>query len=152
MSLWVYSLWYSVAWVQIPFLLCFICLKILFKLLKYKMKIIMLIVKVKVTQLCPTLHNSMDYTVHGILQASILEWVAFPFSRRSSQHRDRTCLLHCRQMFFQLSHKGSPRILEWVAYPFSSGSSWPRNPTEDSCIAGRFFTNWATSLKVCMRV
>ena len=32
----------------------------------------------------------MDYTVHGILQARILEWVAFPFSRASSQPRDRT--------------------------------------------------------------
>ena len=30
----------------------------------------------------------MDYTVHGILQARMLEWVAFPFSRGSSQHRD----------------------------------------------------------------
>ena len=38
-------------------------------------------VKVKVTQLCPTLCNPLDYTVHGILQARILEWVAFPFSR-----------------------------------------------------------------------
>ena len=35
------------------------------------------------------------------------------------------------------------RILEWVAYPFSSRSSWPGNRTEVSCIAGRFFTNWA---------
>ena len=35
-------------------------------------------VKVKVTQLCQTLFNRMDYTVHGILQARILEWVAFP--------------------------------------------------------------------------
>ena len=34
--------------------------------------------KVKVTQLCPTLFNPMDYTVRGILQARILEWVAFP--------------------------------------------------------------------------
>ena len=34
--------------------------------------------KVKVTQSCPTLCNPMDYTVHGILQARILEWVAFP--------------------------------------------------------------------------
>ena len=32
----------------------------------------------KVTLLCPTLCNPMDYTVHGILQARILEWVAFP--------------------------------------------------------------------------
>ena len=41
--------------------------------------------KVKVSQSCPTLHDPMDYTVHGILQARILEWVAFPFSRGSSQ-------------------------------------------------------------------
>ena len=32
-------------------------------------------------------------------------------------------LPHCRQILYQLSHKGSPRILEWVAYPFSRGSS-----------------------------
>ena len=36
------------------------------------------------------------------------------------------------------------RILEWVAYPFSRGSSQPRNQTWVSCIAGRFFTSWAT--------
>ena len=47
----------------------------------------------------------MDYTVHGIVQARILEWVAIPFSRGSSQPRDRT---------------------------------------QVSCIAGRFFTSWAT--------
>ena len=33
-------------------------------------------------------------------------------------------LPHCRQILYQLSHNGSPRILEWVAYPFSRGSSW----------------------------
>ena len=32
---------------------------------------------------------------------------------------------------------------EWVAYPFFSGSSRPRDRTQDSCIVGRFFTNWA---------
>ena len=37
--------------------------------------------KVKVTQSCLTLCNPVDYTVHGIPQARILEWVAFPFSR-----------------------------------------------------------------------
>ena len=42
-------------------------------------------VKVRVTQSCPTLWDPMDYTVHGILQAKILEWVAFPFSRGSFQ-------------------------------------------------------------------
>ena len=51
-------------------------------------------------------------------------------------------LPHCRQILYQLSHKGSPRILEWVAYPFSSGSSWIRNRTRVSCIASGFFTNW----------
>ena len=50
----------------------------------------------------------------------------------------------CRQILYQLSHQGSPRVLEWVAYPFSRGSAWPRNRTGVSCTAGRFFTNWAT--------
>ena len=40
---------------------------------------------VKVAQSCPTLCDPMDYTVHGILQLRILEWVAIPFSRVSSQ-------------------------------------------------------------------
>ena len=73
--------------------------------------------KVKVSQLCPTLCNSMDYTVHGILQARILEWVAFPFSRGSSQPRDLTRSPHCRQILYQLSLKGSPiesvNIVKW---------------------------------------
>ena len=47
---------------------------------------------------------------------------------------------HCMQILYQLSHQESLRILEWVAYPFSRGSSRPRNWTEVSCIAGRFFT------------
>ena len=104
--------------------------------------------KMKIAQSCPALCDPMDYTVRGILQARILEWVAFPFSRRSSQPRDRTQsptlqvdflpaepqgkprntgvgslflrqqifptqemnwgLLHCRQILYQLSHKGSP--------------------------------------------
>ena len=51
---------------------------------------------------------------------------------------------HCRWILYPLSHQGSPRILEWVAYPFSSRSSWPTNQTGVSCIAGEFFTSWAT--------
>ena len=47
-------------------------------------------VKVNVTQSGLTLCNPKDYTVHGILQARILEWVAFPFCRGSSRPRDRT--------------------------------------------------------------
>ena len=52
-------------------------------------------------------------------------------------------LLYSGWILYQLSHQGSPRILDWVAYPFSSRYSWPRNQTGVSCIAGRFFTNWA---------
>ena len=74
-----------------------------------------------------------------ILQTRTLE------SRGSSQPKgSNTCLLHCRWILYQLSHQGSPRILEWVAYPFSSGFSLPKNWTRVSCIAGGFFTNWAT--------
>ena len=56
--------------------------------------------QVKVTQLCPTLWNPMDYTVHGILQARILEWVAFPFSKGSSQPRDWTQVSRIAGGFF----------------------------------------------------
>ena len=57
-------------------------------------------VKMKVAQLCPTLCDPMDYAVHGILQARILEWVAFPFSRGSSQPRDQTQVSHIAGGFF----------------------------------------------------
>ena len=57
-------------------------------------------VKVKSAQLCPTLWDPMDYIVHGILQARILEWVVFPFSGGSSQTRDRTQVYHIAGRFF----------------------------------------------------
>ena len=61
--------------------------------------------KVKVAQSCLILCHPMDYTVHGILQARILEWVAVPFSRVSSQPRDQTQVSHIAGGFFyQLSH------------------------------------------------
>ena len=50
--------------------------------------------KVKVAQSCLTLCDPKSYTVHGILQAIILEWVAFPFSRGSSQPSDQTQVSH----------------------------------------------------------
>ena len=55
---------------------------------------------VKVTQSCPTLCKPMDYTVPGTLQARILEWVAVPFSRRSSQPRDQTRVSCIAARFF----------------------------------------------------
>ena len=51
---------------------------------------------------------------------------------------------HCRWILYWLSHQESPRILEWVGCPFCGGSSQPRNQSRASCIAGRFFTSWAT--------
>ena len=93
-------------------------------------------VKVKVTKSCPTLCDTMDCSlpgssVHGLLQARILEWVAISFPRGSSQHRDGSqvsCI--CRQILYHLSHQGScqyqgvpilshPRVPEF----FSSVSS-----------------------------
>ena len=54
----------------------------------------------KVIQSCPTLCDPMDYTVHGIPQARILEWVAFPFSRGSSQPRHWTQVSSIAGIFF----------------------------------------------------
>ena len=56
--------------------------------------------EVKVAQSCLTLCDSMDYVVHGILQARILEWLAFPFSRESSQPRDQTQVSRIAGRFF----------------------------------------------------
>ena len=58
-----------------------------------------------VAQSCPTLYNPVDYSlsgssVHEILQARILEWVAKPSSRGSSQPRDRTQVSHTAGRFF----------------------------------------------------
>ena len=84
--------------------------------------------KVKVAQSCPTLWdphglyspwNSPGQNT-GVGSHSILQGI-FPTQGSNPG------LPHCRQILYQLSHKGSPIILEWVAYPFSSGSSWDRN-------------------------
>ena len=72
----------------------------------------------------------------GLGSLSLLQGI-FPTQESNSD------LPHCRQILYQLSHKGSPSILEWVPYPFSSRSSWPRNRTGVSCTEGGFFTNWA---------
>ena len=103
-----------------------------------------------VTQSCSTLCDAMDYSplgssihgdspgkntgvgCHALLQGIFLTQRLSP------------ALLHCRQILCHLSYKGSPRILEWVAYPISLRSSQSRNWTSIFCIAGGFFTNWAT--------
>ena len=64
----------------------------------------------KVAQLCLTLCDPMAYTVHGILQARMLEWVTFPFSRGIFPTQgSNPSLLHCRQILNQLSRQGSLR-------------------------------------------
>ena len=81
-----------------------------------------------VAEVVPTPCDPMDYTVHDILQASdtavgSLSLLQGIFPTQGSN----PVLPRCRQILYQLSHKGSPRISEWVAYPFSSGPSQPRN-------------------------
>ena len=71
----------------------------------------------KVVQLRPTLCDTMDYTVHGILQARILEWVAVPFSRGSSQPRDRTQVSCIAGEFFS----------SWATREAQTPAKWPRN-------------------------
>ena len=66
---------------------------------------------VKVTQSCLTLCDPMGYTVHGILQAGILEWIAFPFSRGSSQPRDPSQVSRIAGGFFTNWATGEARRL-----------------------------------------
>ena len=72
-----------------------------------------------VTQSCLTLCGPMDCrppgSVHGILQARILEWVAILLFRGSFQPQGSNLgLLHCRQIFYHLSHQDSP---SWLSKP-----------------------------------
>ena len=77
---------------------------------------------VKVTQLCLTLCDPMDYIVHGVLQARTLKYMAVPFSRGSSQPRDWTQVSHIAGGFFtgQATGKlknpgvGSLCLLQWI--------------------------------------
>ena len=98
--------------------------------------------KVKVVAVSPTPCDPMVYTVCGTLQARMLEWMAIPFSRESSQPRNRTQVSHIAGGFF--TQLRSPRILACVAYHFSIRSSQSKNLTGVSCIAGEFFIYWAT--------
>ena len=73
-------------------------------------------VKVLVTQSCLTLFYPMDWSlpgssVHGILQARILEWVDIPFSRGSFQPRDWTWVSHIAGRFFTI---WAPREAQWL--------------------------------------
>ena len=85
---------------------------------------------VLVAQLCPTLCNPMDCSplgssVHGILQARILKWVAISFCRRSSQSRDGTQVSCITDRFFFLPSEppGKPLIQGLQQARYSSKSS-----------------------------
>ena len=77
---------------------------------------------VKVTQSCSTLCNPMNYIVHEILQARILEWVAFLFSRGSSQPMNRTQVSHIQADSLLAEPQGKPKntgvsslsLLQWI--------------------------------------
>ena len=70
----------------------------------------------EVAQSCPTLCDPVDCSlpgssIHGILQARILEWVAISFSRGMFPTQgSNPGLLHCRQISYRLNYKGSPYI------------------------------------------
>ena len=70
--------------------------------------------EVKVAQSYPTLCNPMDYRVHGILQARILEWEVFRFSRGSSQPRDQT----------QVSRIAGGFFTSWATREIPAQASW----------------------------
>ena len=67
--------------------------------------------KVKVAQSCPAVCNPMNYTVHGIFQARILELVGI-FPTQGSNPG----LLQCRQILYQLSRQGSPKWEDRIDY------------------------------------
>ena len=121
-------------------------------------------VHTKSLHLCLTLCNAMDcrwpgFSVHGILQARILEWVAIPSSRgiflAQGSNSHLLSLLHWQVGILPPAPPGTlwplstvhgilqARILEWVAFPFSRGPSQARDSTQVSHIAGGFFTSWA---------
>ena len=86
----------------------FVCLFFVFGCTEEALGILDPQVKVRVAQLWPTLCNPTDYTVHGILQARILEWVAIPFSRGSSQPRNWTQVSHIAGRFLPAEPQGKP--------------------------------------------
>ena len=72
--------------------------------------------KVKVAQSCPTLCEHMDYTVHGILEARILEWVAYLFSRESSWPRNWTGVSIAGGLFTSWAMREAPKYQFNVYY------------------------------------
>ena len=77
-----------------------------------------------IAQSCLTLYHPMDSTVCGILQSRVLEWVAFPFSRESSQPWDRTQVSHSAGGFFTSWVTREAQVY-WSGYPIPSPAIFP---------------------------
>ena len=80
--------------------------------------------KVKAIQSCQSLCDPKDFRVHGLLQARILEWVAFPFSRESSQLRNWTQVSYIAGRFFT-SWATSEVQEDWSGWPIPSPVDLP---------------------------
>ena len=86
--------------------LIFLHHKVFAKKIPQKIEIIVGTVKVKFAQSCPTLCDPMDYTVHGILQARILEVGSLSLLQGIFPTQgSNPGLPHCRQILYKLSHK-----------------------------------------------
>ena len=109
-------------------------------------------VKVKITWSCLTLCDPMDYTVHGILQARILEWVTFPFSRGSSQSRDRTQVFCTAGDFWPAESQGKPKNTGVGSLSLLQQIFPAQESNQVSGLAGVFFTNWSMQdmVKSCL--
>ena len=107
---------------------------------------------VLVAQTCPTLCDPIDCVAHqasqsvGILQARLLEWVAIPFSRRSSQPKDQTHISCIESRFFTLwatreaqnSRVGPSQIINQVINKYLAAGTW-------ACVRGE--VNYKTSVR-----
>ena len=110
---------------------------------------------VKFAQACLTLCDPKDCSPpnssgHEILQAGIVEWVAIPFSKGSSQPRDQTHVSLIAGRFFTIWATWKSKNTGVGSLSFTMGSSQPRNRSGVSCIAGRFFTSWDTKEGWCI--
>ena len=73
--------------------------------------------------------SAPDSSVHGILQARMLEWVSISFSRGSSWLRDNPDLLHCRRILYHLGHLGSQVFIHIHTYIYVTESPCHRVET-----------------------
>ena len=102
--------------------------------------------------------NPPGSSVHGILQARILEWVVISSSRESSLTQGLNLrLLHCRQILYRLSHQGSPIICCWSLKTLLTLLLLPSGQSQDSdawelklCAVNGKASGWSDSIS-CLR-